>query len=155
VLSPELKIGIAAAIGLIVWAIVRAFRAWISKAPSPDPWGAEIARALDGPDATPVCPHCQCPQEPTRWFCAECGRSVGDYNNINPYLYIFSLGEVLREGTSGHIRKSWLTVSGFVVLSLIEYTVLAPIYWFQLIRNLSRHSRPQSLNDDPPVIPRG
>lgn len=144
-------LGATVVLGIVT---VRLLKAWFAKPATPDPWGPEIAAALEQPDATPVCPHCQCPHEATRWFCAECGRSVGDYNNLNPYLYLFALGEVLREGTSGRVRKSWLTVTGYLVLSLIEYAVLAPIYWFFLFRNLSRQSGPGSSPEEPPVIAR-
>ena len=124
---------------------------WFGKPVSPDPWGPEVTAALESSEATPICPHCQTPHEPTRWFCAECGHAVGNYNNWNPYLYIFSLGEVLREGTCGHIRKSWLTVTGLVILSFAEYFVLAPIYWFFLFRNLARKPAPTEPSE--PVAP--
>jgi hypothetical protein len=71
---------------------------------------------------------------------------------VNPYLYLFSLGEVLREGTSGRVRKSWLTVAGYVILSLAEYVIFAPIYWFFLFRNLSRKEEQQTAESVPPVI---
>ena len=152
--SPEYTVGVLAAIGVGGWVVVRALKSWFAKPAAPDPWGPEIAEALERPDATPVCPHCQCPHEATRWFCSECGRSVGDYNNLNPYLYLFALGEVLREGTSGRVRKSWLTVTGYIVLSCIEYFVLAPIYWFFLFRNLSRQNNPAPVSEEPPVVAR-
>ena len=106
------------------------------------------------PDATPVCPHCQCPHETTQWFCPEGGRAVGDYNNLSPYLYIFSLGEVLREGTSGHFRKSWFTIAGFLLVSFAEYFVLAPIYWFFLFRNVVRPASSPPVAEAPPVLTR-
>ena len=147
-------IGVLVAIGIGGVILVRAFKIWFAKPATPDPWGPEVTAAMDEPNATAVCPHCQCPHEVTSWFCSECGRSVGDYNNLNPYLYLFSLGEVLREGTSGRLRKSWLTVAGFIFLSLIEYVVFAPIYWFFLFRNLSRQNPDGPASQAPPVITR-
>jgi hypothetical protein len=143
--------GAAVITGYFVW---RLARYWVTLPVTPDPWSQEIAEALESPDATPVCPHCQCPHGANRWFCPECGRAVGDYNNLNPYLYAFSLGEVLRAGTSGRVRKSWLTVGGFVLLSLLEYIVFAPIYWFFLFRNLAQTNDDAPTEEAPPVITR-
>jgi hypothetical protein len=61
------------------------------------------------------------------------------------------LGEVLREGTSGQIRKSWLTTTGLVLLAFAQYTVLAPIYWVQLFRNISRLKRANPPGPSPPA----
>ena len=142
-------IGAAVIVGYLLWRFVRY---WKRLPVSPDPWGHEIAEALESPDATPVCPHCQYPNVANRWFCPECGCAVGDYNNVNPYLYLFSLGEVLRTGTSGPVRKSWLTVTGFILLSLLEYVVFAPVYWFFLYRNLSGKTALKPEEDAPPII---
>lgn len=152
--SNELQFALWATVGLLGWLAIRALRKFLAKPASPDPWGPEVSAALEQADATPICPHCQCPHEATRWFCPECGRAVGDYNNVNPYLYLFSLGEVLREGTSGRVRKSWLTIAGFLVLSAVEYLVLAPIYWFFLFRNLSHQAPESPVSDAPPLNPR-
>lgn len=135
--------------GYFLWRLLL----WFRKPVPPDPWGPDLAAALELPDATPICPHCQTPHALNRWFCSECGRAVGDFNNVNPYLYLFSLGEVLREGTSGRVRKSWLTVAGYVILSLAEYVIFAPIYWFFLFRNLSRNDHPSPAASLPPVTP--
>jgi len=142
--------GAAVVAGYFIW---RLFAGWFRKPAQPDPWGADVAEALDSPDAMPICPHCQTPHALNRWFCPECGRAVGDYNNVNPYLYLFSLGEVLREGTSGRIRKSWLTVAGYLILSLAEYAIFAPVYWFFLFRNLLRQDTRTTAEPVPPVIP--
>lgn len=148
----EMELIVIVATVLIGWLVVRSFRAWLAKPVSPDPWGPEVAEALEQPDATPLCPRCQCPHELNHWFCPECGHSVGDYNNFSPYLYLFSLGEVLRDGTSGRFRKSWLTVTGYLMLSLIEYVVFAPIYWFFLFRNLSAKPPTDQAAVESPVI---
>jgi hypothetical protein len=152
--SKEMQFAIVAATGLVAWLVVRWFITLIRKPATPDPWGPEVAAALEDPNTTPLCPHCQCPHDNATWFCPECGRSVGEFNNITPYLYLFSLGETLREGTSGRIRKDWVTVVGFVLLSLIEYAIFAPVYWFFLFRNLSRQAqRPPGGNDSASCAP--
>jgi hypothetical protein len=150
----ELNVAVAAAAVLAGPLLWRWFRTWLRRPVTPDPWGAEVAEAMEQPGATPVCPHCQCPHDANRWFCPECGHSVGEYNNLSPYLYLFSLGEILREGTNGRIRRSWLTVAGLLVLSLAEYLVLAPCYWFFFFRNLSRQADAGKTEDAPPVIAR-
>jgi len=144
-------IGLVMIAGYFFWKVLAA---WFRKPVRPDPWGPEVAEALESPEATPICPHCQAPHALNRWFCPECGRAVGDYNNVSPYLYLFSMGELLRDGTGGEIRKSWLTVAGYLILSLAEYVVFAPIYWFFLFRNLSRIGRQAHSGDVPPVIAR-
>ncbi len=63
---------------------------------------------------------------------------TGAYNNLNPYLYIFSLGEALRQGVYGAVRLNLLTVVDYVLLSAAEYVVFAPLYWYRLARNYSR-----------------
>lgn len=148
----EWTVGLAGAAIVAGYFLWRLWRYWVRLPVTPDPWGQEIAQALESPQASPVCPHCQCPHEPNRWFCPECGRAVGEYNNLNPYLYLFSLGEVLREGTSGRVRRSWLTVTGYILLSLVEYAVFAPVYWFFLFRNLARKNNPLPTEEAPPVI---
>lgn len=104
---------------------------WIRDLPvPPDPWDAEIASNLESPEATPVCHHCFSPQEHDRWFCPDCGTATGPYNNVMPYLAVFSRGEVLRNGVYHHIQYNGLSVFRYVIFSLCEYGVFAPIYWW-------------------------
>ena len=103
-----------------------------------DPWDADTQTALNAPDAVAVCHHCLSPQPYHVRFCAECGSSIGPYNNLLPYVYIFSMGEGFRAGTSGTYRVSPLTVCGFLLGSTSQYSIFAPIYWFFLARNLDR-----------------
>jgi hypothetical protein len=74
-------------------------------------------------------------------FCSACGAAVGRYTNWLPYPYLFSVGHVLRIGTSGDFKQSALTITGFLFLGLVEYTVFAPIYWFMLARGINHHGR--------------
>ena len=128
-------IAVAAVLGCVVLLVVR----WIREVvPPPNPWDEEVERAVQAEDAVPLCPHCLAPQEPETWFCAGCGCSVGPYNNLNPYLYLFSVGDLFRTGVSGPVRRSPFVVVGFLVLSLAEYMIVAPYYWFLFFRNLRR-----------------
>ena len=134
--SPEAVFAIVVLVALGAFQLIR----WLRKAASsPDPWSQEVEEALQKEDALPLCPHCLAPQEQETWFCGECGNSIGPYNNLNPYLYIFSLGDLFRRGVTEHVRRSPLVVVGFLLLSLSEYIIFAPYYWFLFFRNLKRH----------------
>jgi hypothetical protein len=86
--------------------------------------------------APEICPHCSTPQPPTAWFCEHCGRAVGPYNNLMPYLQVFSEGEVFRNGASGQFRRRPLILAGYFLLGFGMLSFLAPIYWFSLLLNL-------------------
>ena len=121
----------AAAIYGVVW--------WIMQAkPTPDPWGPEVDAAIHGPDALPVCHHCFTPQEDPNWFCPECGAAIGPYNNLMPYVQLFSEGEVFRTGVTGHWRPSALIVVGYLLASVGVAAIFAPVYWYFLLQNLRR-----------------
>ena len=111
---------------------------WVRAAPTkPDPWGPELETSLQEPDAVPVCHHCftQCP--PRGWFCENCGCAVGPYNNWMPFIYIFSEGEIFRNGVADKMRVGPLTIGGYLLCSLSDYLVFAPVYWYFLFRNLT------------------
>ncbi len=127
--------------GAAVWLVVQWIRTAASK---PEPWDAHWEKTLEEGDAPPVCEHCSAPYAETDWFCPGCGASVGAYNNYSPYLYLFSLGEGLRRGTSGAVPVNWLSVGGYMLLSLAFFFILAPIYWVMLWLNLSQHGRQAS-----------
>lgn len=151
---PEVMFAVVAVLTFTVIRLVR----WIRQAaPQPDPWDKEVEDAVQAEDAVPLCPHCLAPQEPETWFCAECGCSVGRYNNVNPYLFAFSLGDLFRNGTAGRICPRPLVITGFLLLSLWAYLVFWRIYftaiptllvaltywgvfWFLFLRNPRRPS---------------
>jgi hypothetical protein len=112
----------------------------------PDPWGKDVDDAVHQSNAAPLCYRCLSPHDEDCCFCPECGSATGLYNNLNPYLYIFSLGEMLRLGVSGPIKRNVTTILGYLLLSLSEYLIFAPLYWFFLFRNLLRlrHEVPAS-----------
>jgi hypothetical protein len=126
-----------------------AFGRWVAmgKTSMPEPWGAEVDAAVHQPDAVAVCHRCFAPQDPESWFCPECGAAEGRYNNYLPFINIFSEGEVLRAGVSGHVRPSLLIVGGYLLLSASAYFVFAPVYWYFLFKNLSRQTDPNENAD--------
>ena len=113
----------------------------------PDPWGTEIDEALQQDDAVPVCHHCLAEQPEGVHFCPECGTATGVCTNLLPFDYLFTLGETLRIGSSGRFRVTPVTVAGFLLLSLAEYAIFAPLYWYFLVQNIFR------LQDQPVAPP--
>jgi len=113
---------------------------WIREAPpKPDPWDAEVERELEEPEAVEVCHHCLTQQPPNAWFCEHCGSAVGPYNNMMPYLNVFSEGEVFRNGAADRLRSKPLIIAGYLLFSLSAYVFFAPIFWFFLFKNLKRY----------------
>jgi hypothetical protein len=128
-------------ISLAIWQLIE----WIREAtPPPNPWGPEIDAALTNDELPPSCHFCSAPLSETGWFCPGCGRSIGPYNNYSPYLYAFSLGEMMQRGTLEPFRVNWLTVAGYLLLSIFYFSVIAPIYWVLFFLNLSRQSKGRS-----------
>jgi hypothetical protein len=111
---------------------------WVRDAPTtPDPWDAAVEQKLAEVETPQTCPHCSTPQSPTAWFCPHCGRAVGPYNNLMPFVQIFSEGEVFRNGTSGRFRNRRLIMIGYFLLGLTLIPFfLAPLYWLSLLSNL-------------------
>jgi hypothetical protein len=132
---------IVAGLGLILLFLAGLWRliAWVREAPQkPDPWDAGIQRGLEEPEAVEICHHCFTPQPPNAWFCEQCGSAVGPYNNVMPYLNVFSEGEVLRNGATDRLRTNPLIVAGYLLFSLSVYAVFAPVFWFFFFKNLKR-----------------
>jgi hypothetical protein len=122
---------------------VLCIRAWVWFREGPqksDPWDAEIANAMEEETAEPLCYHCLAPQKEIRWFCPECGASVGPYNNYDPYLRLFSQGQLLRSGVLDQVPRRPLIILGYIILPLAFFSIFAPVYWYFLIRNLNRPS---------------
>lgn len=108
---------------------------------TPDPWGPEVEQAIQEPDAMPVCVRCFTPQEYHQWFCPECGSAAGPFNNSMPFVMLFSEGEVFRNAVEDKIKPTWLTVSGYVLLSTSLYSLFAPVYWFRLHEGFQRYEQ--------------
>jgi hypothetical protein len=137
--DPNLIVGEFAVDGLALYLLWRLI-VWVRDSPTrPDPWDAETEQKLSETETPEICPHCSTPQQSCAWFCENCGRAVGPYNNLMPYVQIFSQGEVLRNGTSGQFRKRPLILTGFFLIGLgMLPFFLLPVYWFSLLLNFKR-----------------
>jgi len=124
------------------------FRSLCHAADKPDPWSKETDEGIRDPAALPVCHHCFAPQEPAAWFCPECGAATGPYNNVMPYLNVFSVGEVVRSGVKPGTRFNLLRTAGYILVGFLEYHVFSPLYFFRLYRN--HRSRKESAERDAP-----
>jgi hypothetical protein len=128
-----------AALGVVgVLAFWRALL-WIKNSPvHPDPWDDATQQTVEGVDVPEVCHHCSTPLSPGSWFCEYCGRAVGPYNNLMPWVNAFSEGEVYRSGVLEHVRRSPFLIAGYLLISL-SYLIFAPVYWLLLFENVFHH----------------
>jgi hypothetical protein len=118
------------------------FIRWLLSGPlKADPWGEAVATQIEAPDSAPVCHRCFIEHSDYAHFCPQCGAAVGDFNNLMPYEYVFSEGEVLRNGTALNTRRSIPVIVGYLLLSLAAYAIFAPVYWYFLLRNFFRGER--------------
>ena len=137
--NPEIMLGFVVAMALGLYGLVMLLK-WLLTGPAkPDPWDRDVAAKVEDPKTPLLCHRCLVPNDPQADFCENCGAAVGQYTNYLPFPYIFSLGHLLRLGTTGEFRRSRITVLGFILLALAEYTVFAPIYWFQFFRRKPAH----------------
>ena len=121
-------------LGRIAWLRLKA---WWGRIP-PDPWPAEVDESVRRDEAVMICHRCFAPQRHARWLCATCGAAVGPYNNVLPYILIFSMGEVFRSCMGSDARFTLLTASGYILLPLVQFPFLAPIYYIRLGLNWRR-----------------
>jgi len=136
--DPNLLIAGLALGGLAVAALWRLI-IWVRDAPvTPDPWDAEVEKEIKEPEAQEICPHCSTPQSSGAWFCPHCGRAVGPYNNVMPYLQVFSEGEVFRNGASGQFRNRPFILFGYFLVTMGTFPLFAPIYLLSLLLNWNR-----------------
>ena len=111
-------------------------RIWWQSLDKPLPWSAERDAAVHAPDAITVCHRCMRPCAHARWFCPDCGTSIGPYNNILPFIRIFSIGEVLRSGVAPTARYTALTVPGYILVGLQwGGLIFAPLYYIRVVIN--------------------
>ena len=136
---------------IVVGLILVTIRVWTwfrAGTARPDAWDSDVAYAIEEESAEPLCYHCLAPQKEIRWFCPECGTAVGPYNNYDPYLGVFSEGQLLRTGVLDQLPRRALIIVGYVILPFAFFAIFAPIYWYFLFRNLSQSRTPpiESLN---------
>jgi len=89
-------------------------------------------------DAIPVCHRCTTPYELPVWFCPVCGAAVGPYNNLMPYVRIFSIGEALRSGVGPEAHFNRFRVLAYASIGLIEYGMFSPFYFIRLYLNFRK-----------------
>ncbi len=136
--TPEETVGALAILAFLA-AATYGFCRWLLACPrTPDPWGAEVEQAVEGEEAVPVCAHCLAPQVHNGWFCPECGSTFGQYSNYLPAVYIFTIGDAARAGVQQ--RNPWtpLVVTGYVLVAIVHFYVLAPIYCLFLFIHRAR-----------------
>jgi len=151
--DPALLIGFVAALVLFGFGVWR-FIQWMVKGPSrPDPWDEDVAAEVAKDETPALCHRCLAPHHSLADFCPECGAPVGTYTNWLPYPYLFSIGYTLRVGTSGDFKRSPLSILGFFLLSLVEYSIFAPIYWFMFLKSLFRRDRDHAQLTSQPQLP--
>ena len=143
---PELTVALLGLTAVVVSGIYIFIKRLFSIPPTPDPWDLEITLELAKGDVTPLCHHCLTPHHPDADFCSNCGAAVGAYTNLMPFPYLFSIGHALRIGTGEHFKKSPLTIFGFVLFGIAQYTLFAPVYWFKLLVNLRDRPVPDGPN---------
>ena len=65
---------------------------------------------------------------------------------LSPFHQVFAVGDILLTGTQRKFPINWVTITGFVFLSVIQYLIFAPVYWFCLMRNV-RKLRAESMSE--------
>jgi hypothetical protein len=129
-------------IGFGIYRFIQHFRGLV---PRPDPWGKEIEAAVYNDSAVPLCHRCFTEHENTTLFCPKCGAAVGDYNNVMPWVQVFSEGEVLRNSLFDRLRVNAITIAGFFVFTLALGVItgvgliLMPFFWAMFAKNVARN----------------
>ncbi len=116
-----------------------------------DPWPADVDAAVRRPEAVPLCVNCLCPQGPHPHFCPHCAFPTGDRVALMHYLNVFVIGELVRQGVSGSPERRGGVQAFLVALGAVQYTFLAPVYWYWLWRR--SRGQPICRGDRPPLPP--
>lgn len=135
-LPPEQLLAILVGVGLAVIFVFRWFR---EGEPAPEPWGHEIEEQVMRTGVEPLCQRCLTPHSEDVWFCPECGLPASYTAHLLPSLWPLSLGEGFRAVSAGHVRANLLTIAGCLLVSLVSFSFLAPVYWLFLFWNLKRN----------------
>jgi hypothetical protein len=137
--SSEMLVAVAATV-MVAIGLLRKFLLDTMASPMPaDPWSAEVELQMESDNALPLCPRCLEAHQPSAVFCPTCGNPVSEFATIFPLESYWSLGDVLRTGTSGRFHVSPLTVLGYTLMPLAFTTLLAPFYWYQMSQNIGRN----------------
>lgn len=151
--GPETFVAVLAIGGAIAFGIWRGIKSLSQTRATPDPWDEALNTAMTEAEAVPLCHRCLCAHSNGADFCPECGAAVGQYTNWLPFPQLFSIGHELRIGTSGEFRRTPLVVAGFILFSLAEYTLFAPIYWIAFLRRIFRNPPDGPPPESPPSAP--
>ena len=128
-------------VGFGIYRFVERFRRLIPRA---DPWSDEVQAAVCDESDVPVCHRCLTEQEANTLFCPKCGTAVGEYNNILPWVQVFSEGEVLRNSLFDRLRVNIVTIAGFFVFTIALGVItgigliLMPFMWVMFVKNIGR-----------------
>jgi hypothetical protein len=134
----EMLVGVIVIIAFALYGLVQLLKRLTTGPIAPDPWDAETSAKLEDINMQVLCHRCLVPNEPLADFCENCGAPVGKYTNYLPFPQLFSIGHALRVGAQGEYKRSPMTVLGYFLLALGEYTVFAPVYWYWLFRKMPR-----------------
>lgn len=95
------------------------------------PWSDELNEEVHGKTSASLCHRCFTPKEhPT-----ECGAAAGPYDNVMPVIYIFSIGEVFRNGVARKKKPAAFVTAGYLILSVFEYVIFFPFYWYRFFKS--------------------
>lgn len=124
--------------------LTRLLKKAFSAEDTPDPWDDEIDEAVRTKESTAICSKCLEPGADETWLCRNCGWPSGDYVNVNPYLYIYSIGAFFRSGVDGSVNLTPSKILGLGTIALWEYGVFAPVYWVRLFQAKHQQSNADS-----------
>jgi hypothetical protein len=151
--DPERLVGFLAILLVSSYGMIRFYQRLIATPSRSDPWDEKVQLEIAEGNCAPVCHRCLTPHDSLVNFCPECGAPVGEYTNLLPFPYLFSIGHTLRIGTTGSFRRSPVTIAGFLFFGLVEYAVFAPIYWIFFFLNLSNQPRSTDSIEPTEIIP--
>lgn len=134
--DPNILVAELAALGVAIVFLWRYFVHVRDLPRTPDPWDAETEQQLS--EAKEVCPHCLTEQSQTAWFCPRCNRAIGPYNNLMPYIQIFSEGEVFRNSANRQFQNRPWIVFGYFLIFGAMFPLFAPLYLVSLLMNWKR-----------------
>lgn len=124
------EVGAVVAIGLAVGVFLRWF--WSGDL-EPDPW-EQSDETEECEDEEPVCQRCLQPVSLLDRGCNNCGAMTSPIAAFAPFPASLSVGDAMRAGIYQRHPKR-IVLFGCIFISLIEFTILAPIYIYFFFRN--------------------